>query len=383
MRILHLCLACFYIDGYNYQENILPRIDRENGNEVLVIASTETYVNNLELGYVEPGEYTTFDGIHVIRIPYENLISKTLTRKIRKYKGLYEQIEKFRPDVIMSHDLCFSSVTDVVKYKKHNPEIKFYADTHTASYNSGKSWISLYILHRLIYKYAIRRTIPYLEKYFYIGISEKKFSVKNYSVPESIMEYFPLGGVLLSETEYERFRQEKRRELGIAENELLFLHSGKLETRKRTEELISAFRQVKSLKAKMVVIGSIPEGRKSILEELLCGERIAYLGWKDADELKAYLCAADLYCQPGSVSATLQQAICCYCPVMGYPHEEYKHINGLYGNFIWIKTENDMKIVFQKIAENRLELDRYQESARRCAAELLDYEKLVEKYTKR
>lgn len=69
MRILHLCLACFYIDGYNYQENILPRIDRENGNEVLVIASTETYVNNSELGYVEPGEYTTFDGIHVIRIP--------------------------------------------------------------------------------------------------------------------------------------------------------------------------------------------------------------------------------------------------------------------------------------------------------------------------
>ena len=42
MRILHLCLSCFYIDGYNYQENILPRINHEDGHDVRILASTET-----------------------------------------------------------------------------------------------------------------------------------------------------------------------------------------------------------------------------------------------------------------------------------------------------------------------------------------------------
>lgn len=39
MKILHLCLACFYIDGYTYQENILPRINREDGHDVRILAS--------------------------------------------------------------------------------------------------------------------------------------------------------------------------------------------------------------------------------------------------------------------------------------------------------------------------------------------------------
>ena len=65
MRILHLCLACFYIDGYNYQENILPRINHEDGHDVRILASTETYVDNLHLGYVEPREYVTEYGVPI------------------------------------------------------------------------------------------------------------------------------------------------------------------------------------------------------------------------------------------------------------------------------------------------------------------------------
>ena len=69
MRILHLCLACFYIDGYNYQENILPRINHEDGHDVRILASTETYVDNLHLGYVEPREYVTEYGVPIRKQP--------------------------------------------------------------------------------------------------------------------------------------------------------------------------------------------------------------------------------------------------------------------------------------------------------------------------
>ena len=50
MRILHMCLAAFYIDKYSYQENILPRMHKKQGHEVQIIASVETFVDDVNLG---------------------------------------------------------------------------------------------------------------------------------------------------------------------------------------------------------------------------------------------------------------------------------------------------------------------------------------------
>ena len=59
------------------------------------------------------------------------------------------------------------SLLDVIRYKKDHPEVKLYADTHTAAYNSGTNWLSLHIQHRLFYKYLVQKLLPCLEKYFY------------------------------------------------------------------------------------------------------------------------------------------------------------------------------------------------------------------------
>lgn len=193
MRILHLCLACFYIDGYNYQENILPRINHEDGHDVRILASTETYVDNLHLGYVEPREYVTEYGVPIKRLPYVKVGTHFSTIKFRKYPHVYEEIAAFAPDVILSHDLGYWSVLDVIRYKKDHPEVKLYADTHTAYENSGTNWLSLHVLHRMFYRPLIQKGLPYLEKYWYVGVGEKKFSRGVYNVPESLMECYPLG----------------------------------------------------------------------------------------------------------------------------------------------------------------------------------------------
>ena len=105
-------------------------------------------------------------------------------------------------------------------------------------------------------------------------------------------------------------------------------------------------------------------------------KRVMYLGWKSGEELQEYLCACDLYCQPGSVSATLQNAVCRSCPVLSYPHEAYtKDLD--YGNFLWIRTEADMEEAFRRLAEDPAMLTPLEESSRRCARELLDYRKLA------
>lgn len=382
MRILHLCLANFYIDQYNYQENVLPMLNKQQGHDVLIIASTETYIDNSHLGYVAPSRYVTEYGVPIIRLPYKEIGNQRIQAKLRLYKGLLKEIESFKPDVIMSHDLCYLSISEVIKYKKKNPEVKLYADTHTAAFNSGRNWVSLHILHRVIYKHYVQKAVPYLEKYFYLSSGEKEFSINNYRIPENLMEFYPLGGILPSDEEYWKNRNQIRKELGVRDREILLLHSGKLDSAKRTVDLLKAFSRVTDLNARLVIIGSIPnETKNGIMDQVQADKRVVYLGWKSPNELRAFLCAADLYLQPGSVSATMQNATCCRCPIMSFPHPSYiKDFD--YGQFVWVRDLNEMTEFFTNLSEGVYDLARLRENACKCASEILDYNVLAQRICK-
>lgn len=377
MKILHICLANFYIDNYAYQENMLPRINHEDGHDVRILASTETFVDNAHLGYVEPSEYVTEYGVPIKRLPYVKVGNSFSTHKFRAYPHLYGEIASFAPDVIFCHELQFWSVRDVIRYKKDHPAVKLYADTHAAYNNSGTNWLSLHVLHRGLYRYLTKKAFPYLEKYFYISDECRQFSHEIYDIPNEKMAFYPLGGTLLSDEEYAAVRAKRRAELGLVENDRLYIHSGKLDALKRTDELLRAFSAVEDPHAVLAVIGSIPKEREAVLLPLMeADKRIRYLGWRTGEELQEYLCAADLYCQPGSQSVTMQNALCRYCPVMLYPHPAHTADYDR-GEVIWIKTQADMEMVFRSLAADPAQLKPLRENAKKIARELLDYRKLA------
>ena len=156
MKILHCCLAAFYIDNYSYQENILPKFHKKQGYNVRILASTETYNSNIELSYIEPGSYSTSDDISITRIGYIKWLPKTVARKLRIYKGVKQYLDTFMPDVIFMHDCQFLSILTFSNYAKKN-KVTIYIDSHTDFVNSGKSWVSKYILHKIIYKFCAKK----------------------------------------------------------------------------------------------------------------------------------------------------------------------------------------------------------------------------------
>lgn len=376
MKIVFIGLASTFTPGMSYQDNALCRQTLADGHSVTYIGNPEKFVDGV-ITETGPEDVILPDGLHLIRVPYCNLGPNIVTKKIRKFKGVYEILERENPDVIFCHCAQYWSVLDVVRYKKKHPEVKLYADIHAAAYNSGKNWLSLHVQHRGIYRYLTKKLLPYLEKYFYIGAPERDFAEENYGVPRELLEYYPLGGYLLSDTEYTEKRNKCREELGLTEGELLFVHSGKLDSLKRTKDLLQAFADVPELKAKLAIIGSIPEDMKPVLEPLIAADkRIHYLGWKSAAELQEYLCASDLYCQPGSVSATMQNSVCCNCPVMAYPHKPYTEDLD-FGNILWVETQEDMANAFRQIKDGQVDLQVLRSGSEKCAREVLDYRKLA------
>lgn len=376
MKILHLMLSNYYINNYGYQENILPRQNAEDGHDVKIIASTETFVDNQRLGYTAPSIYINADGIEVIRLPYSSWLPHFIMKKIRSYPDVYNHLTAFKPDVILFHGSSAWELLTVARYKRRNPDIRLFTDSHADWNNSGTNFVSKWLLHRGLYRWVIQKSIPYIDRIFYISMEAKDFLVENYGVPESSMEFFPLGGILLRSEERNQKRDAKRIELGLKEDDLLFVHTGKMDALKRTEDLLMAFSRVQDSRFRLLLIGSIPdEVRERIGPLIQADKRVAFLGWKDAHELLGYLCACDMYVQPGGQSVTMQNAMCAGAAVMLYPHRS--HIPYLDGNGYFVKSAEDMAACFLKISQNPGVLRLMGQNSILVAREILDYRKLA------
>lgn len=378
MKILHCCLSCFYIDNYNYQENILPSINKIDGHEVKIIASTETFIENSKVGYTKPGKYFTKDGIEINRVSYKKYLPHFTMKKVRQYDNVYNLIDEFSPDVILFHGIPAYEILTIAKYKKNNPNVKFYVDTHADKNNSGSGWISKNILHKVFYKNIIKKAYNYIDKIFCITYETKVFAQEFYGIKEEKIEILPLGGNIFSVDERTKIRNKIRKHLGLKDNDILLLHSGKMDKLKRTQELLEAFLYINKENLKLVIIGSISEEQKDTIEKLIqSNNKIYYLGWKSSTELMEYLCACDLYVQPGSQSATMQNALCCGSAVALYPHKS--HIFLLEDTAFYIESVTDMVNLFNEIVDNTEVLESKRKLSSRLACEKLDYRKLAKR----
>ena len=141
-----------------------------------------------------------------------------------------------------------------------------------------------------------------------------------------------------------------------------------------------AFSQIHDDRLRIFIFGSIPENRKEIIEPLIKNDdRIYFLGWKNNKEILDILAGTDLYCQPGTMSATYQNALCAGCATMIRPTASYKHMAGdiaIYTD----GTEENITSIFTQIVESQDFLLDLKEKSYKLAKEKLDYQKLSRRY---
>jgi glycosyltransferase involved in cell wall biosynthesis len=378
MRILHLMLSNFYIDNANYQENVIPRLNKKDGHEVKIIASTEVFIENKKLGYTVPGSYLNEEGISVTRLPYRRVFHKSISKKVREYPGLYKLIAEFSPDVILFHGGAAYAMVPVARYKRNNPHIRFYVDSHEDYFNSATNFMSKQFLHKIFYRWVVQKCLPYIDKVLFITFDTYTFLKDAYKIPDSYLSFFPLGGLIPESGTRENIRSKIRARLEINEDQILIIHSGKLDAKKRTLDIVNAFIQVPDQNLKLIIIGSMDEEVSASTIPLIKSDpRIEYLGWLEADTLRDYLYAGDLYVQLGGQSVTMQNALCCGCAAALYPYESHKFL--LNDSVFYIKNMEDLKKVIESISSDRNLLEMKRKKSFAIAKSVLDYENISSK----
>lgn len=310
MKVLHCCLAAFYIDDMGYQENILPLFHKQDGHNVRILASTETYLENTTLGYVRPSSYLNEDEIEVTRISYVRWLPHFMAKKLRIYVGVYDYLCRFQPDVIFLHDTQFLSARAIAKYCKRNPNVKLFADGHTDFINSARSFVSREVLHKLIYRYCAKVIEPYASKFFGTNNLRCKFIREVYGIDDSKIEMLPFGldDNLLKEEKDAQISEKLRLELGIPLNDLLILSGGKIDARKNILTLMEAVKGLDDVS--LLIFGEpVDEIHDAFFELLRECENIFYVGWSSQIEICRYGMAADIACFPGTHSVVWEQML--------------------------------------------------------------------------
>lgn len=314
MRVMHVCLAAFYIDGFGYQENILPKLHKEMGNEVEIVASTQTYLDNVKLGFVAASSYTNEYGIRVHRLPYVPLFPLFLAKRIRAYLGLRERLTLFRPDLIFVHDVQFWDLLTISAYKKETGATVV-ADCHADLGNSARGFFARWFLHGIFYKAILQVAKRSIDMLYPTLPIRAEFLRDVYGLRDRPMRLLPFGADDTQDPGVNRavVRRRERERLGIAEDDIVLVSGGKLDGRKNIHLLIERFSDLykagRLRNFHLVVFGqpdAYVEGKLASIER--CAN-VHLIGWLPADETYRAFWASDLAIFPGTHSVLWEEAL--------------------------------------------------------------------------
>lgn len=375
IRIAHICQAASYTEGMLYQDNVLPDINRADGHEVLIVADCTCYVDG-KLTTVPEEDKQLENGIRLVRLEFgPKFLPKIIREKIRYAPKLKNLLEAFQPDVILYHSLVGAGLLAVGDYKKKYPKTRLYVDSHADFNNSGKSFFSRWLQYKIFNRLLWESISSSVEKVFYISSECRDFLQEMYKIEDSRLEFFPLGGFVQDEEKRSSARSRVRHEHSLSEDDIVFIHTGKMNNLKRTLDVISSFSSMPYENYRLLLVGTFESEIANDANRLIAKDkRIKYLGWKSGDELIDLLSASDCYLQPGSQSATLQAAICCGLPVVIYPHPS--HASYLKQNGIYINNQSAIKSALEKFTDREI-IKKMSDASINLAHEILDYRTLA------
>lgn len=325
------------------------------GHKVQIVASTETYIENKKLGYIEAKSYFTPENIPITRIPYLKYIPHFINKKLRIYSGLTKLINDFKPDIIFLHDVQFMSVWEIKNYAKRN-KVNIYADCHTDFINSAKNWISKNILHKIIYRWCAKTIEPYTNKFYGVLPLRVEFLKNVYKIPIQKLDLLVLGA---DDSQFDLskkvlIRKNIRNIYNIKENDFLVISGGKIDRRKNIHILLKSFYEIQRNDIKLIVFGTANDDLKEEISQYKTKKNIVLIDWLDTKSIYEILMAADLGFFPGTHSVLWEQSVGIGLPCVFKKWEGIEHVD-VGGNCLFIEdiTTNNISKILLRIADDK------------------------------
>lgn len=371
-------LACFYIEGAGYQENMLPKYHKAMGLEVSIVTNTNdwaqtpvdkqfTYLNAYSIPVTVLQTATKkFSNNHI-----QTIYNLTHNQVI----GLYEYLAKESPDIIFIHGCQHVGNLEVLKYLK-NREVRLFVDQHGDYYNSPINTFKSKIVAKYFWGKCARKLYRKCERYWGVTPWRVQYLKDVYALPEEKTGLLIMGGddEQIDYTHRSNIRRQIRFKYDIGDDEILIVTGGKIDSAKNIHILIEATANYD--KVRLLVFGKATSSFEKEYNSIVSkNKHVVSIGWIRAEEVYKYFLAADIVVFPGTHSVLWEQAAACGVPCLVRHWEGMEHMN-VNGNCQFIDYSNapkseDIRNALKPILDNEDVLSLMKKAAESCREDFL------------
>lgn len=346
-KIVHVCLAGSYNDGWTYHDNLLSEYHKELGHDVTLV--TSPFVNDTDSDkylFYKTGEYVNEFGIKIIRLPLKFSNSSKVMLKLRMYVGLERVLESEKPDIIFVHCGQFIDLKKVVNYVKRYNNVTLYIDNHADFSNSARTWFSYYIMHKCLWRSVIRKSIPYVKKYYGVLPARVEFLEQMYGIPSDKLELLVMGADdrMVAQALRPDTIDNTKKKYHIKRDDFVIATGGKIDRAKwQIMTLLKIINGENQRKYKLIFFGPIVEDMKNEVLRYVDENKILYVPWLDSAESYNLFAISDLAVFPGRHSVYWEQAVGQGVPIIVKRWRGTEHVD-LGGNCIFLNSDEEEEL---------------------------------------
>lgn len=324
MKIVHITES--YIEGWGYQENLLPLYQKRAGHDVVVVSNNNHLVDiRNRPGLIQEikarGKEYWYDGIKIYKIETKLNISSNTSFFC---KGLYELLEKENPEIIFHHNVGMATLSVAARYKKSHPSTKLYVDNHADWINESKNKLWHFLFYDLAAPLQVKRLGDIVD--YYIGVSPLRCEYLNkvYRVPQRKIRFLPIGCDTEQANQVKNSSKELRVEYGIPFESFVVVSGGKIDRSKGTLELIEACNNLrnKGEDVRLVLFGKIDEEVGAVAEQY---DWVKRMGWCDRITTLSLLKMADVACWPWLHTTLIEDSVASGTPLVVKMSDNVSH----------------------------------------------------------
>lgn len=376
MKILHVCSVA-YIDGWGYQDNLLPEYMAKAGHDVVVVAPANrfpSYLKDEEKNkIVEKGNEYYNGNVHI----YRTKVGLSTSNYVFVWYGLADVLNKEKPDVIYHHGVNSSSMLICWKYIGSHKNCKFFIDNHADHINESHNKTWNFIISHLL-KFCVKMVQSRVTRFY--GVTPGRCSYLNeiYGANKSKIELYPIGFDVDSIRSIDDSKEVLKKKYGLPKDSFVIITGGKMGNDKGTHSLINAFCKLKQLNPNicLVLFGRFTDNETEVLAQHT--ENVYIEGWCDRQKTLELLKLSDVACWPIHHTTLIEDAVGSCLPIVVRNTPNTSHLIDGNGQFVSTGSEQELFNSLYDILKN---YDAYKLAANRMS-ERYSYTHLVEIFEK-
>lgn len=367
-----------YIDGWGYQDNLLPEYMANAGHDVVVITNNNKFPSYLHMDernrILEKGN-NYYDGkVKVYRIP----IGLATSNYAFICRGLTRLLKKEQPDVIFHHGVNSSSMIICCNYVRNHRYVKFFVDNHADMLNQSRNVLWNKIITRGLMRLCICITNQYITKYYGVTPGRCEYLETIYGADSTKINLMPIGCDTNRIDNISDNIKDLRQKYCIPLSSRVICSGGKMGVQKGTLSLIKAFKKLclEGNDLCLILFGRFLDEETQLLANQTNGVHI--FGWCDRITTLELLKLSDIGCWPIHHTTLIEDAIGTSLPLIVRRTSNTEHLIQNNGEFVSKGNEDELYNVLKNMCIN---LSMYKDGAK-VVKDQFSYNNIVKQFEK-